>query len=87
MLFRSPECKLGNKVGMRAHRMDEIMFVRARLVDIPKRLTGEFFNCSMKRFDINYSAANSGKKSEIIALSHDYWPSTPELEALKMNIR
>ena len=41
----------------------------------------------MKRFDINYSAANSGKKSEIIALSHNYWPSTPELEALKMNIR
>ena len=41
------ERKLGNKVGMRAHRMDEIMFVRARLVDIPKRLTGELFNCSI----------------------------------------
>jgi DNA adenine methylase len=41
----------------------------------------------LKRFDINYSAANSGKKSEIIALSHDYWPSMSELEALKMNIR
>ena len=41
----------------------------------------------MKKFDINYSVANSGKKSEIIALSHDYWPSMPELEAFKMNIR
>ncbi len=42
---------------------------------------------SMKRFDINYSAANSGKKSEIIALSHDYWPSLSELQTLNMNIR
>lgn len=42
---------------------------------------------NIKRFDINYSAANSGKKSEIIALSSDYWPSVSELQAFKMNIR
>lgn len=42
---------------------------------------------SLKRFDINYSVANSGKKSEIIALSHNYWPSATELETLEMNIR
>lgn len=44
-------------------------------------------NQSLKRFDINYSAANSGKKSEIIALSHNFWPDETTLEALGMNIR
>ena len=44
-------------------------------------------NQSLKRFDINYSAANSGKKSEIIALSHNFWPDETTLEALEMNIR
>lgn len=42
---------------------------------------------SLKRFDINYSVANSGKKSEIIALSHNYWPCILELQNLNMNIR
>lgn len=42
---------------------------------------------NLKRFDINYSVANSGKKSEIIALSHDYWPNAIELDSLKINIR
>ncbi len=42
---------------------------------------------NMKKFDINYSVANSGKKSEIIALSHNYWPSAIELGKLKINIR
>ena len=39
--------KLGDEVGMRAHRVDEIVLVRARLVDIPKRLACKFFYCSV----------------------------------------
>lgn len=41
----------------------------------------------LKRFDINYSLANSGKKSEIIALSADYWLEENELSSLKINLR
>ena len=44
------KCKLGDKVGMRAHRMDEIMLVCARFIDVPKRLACKFFNCSVVFF-------------------------------------
>lgn len=45
-----------------------------------------YCNNYLKRFDINYSLANSGKKSEIIALSNDYWVDD-EIKELKINIR
>lgn len=46
------------------------------------------YNC--KRFDLTYSVANSGKKSEIMFLSNEnLWPSEEELNAkkIKINIR
>ena len=46
------ECKLGNKVGMMSHHVNVIMFVRARLVDVPKRLAGKLFNCSVVFFGL-----------------------------------
>ena len=49
VLFKH-ECKLGNEVGMISHRMHEIMLVRARLIDVPERLAGEFFYCSVVFF-------------------------------------
>ena len=41
----------------------------------------------IKRFDINYSVANKGRKSEIIALSTDFWPNKSELDKFNFNIR
>ena len=46
-----------------------------------------YHNNYLKRFDINYSLANSGKKSEIIALSNDFWSDDASLERLNINIR
>lgn len=42
---------------------------------------------SLKRYDINYSVANKGKNSEIIALSNNFWPTNNNLANFKMNIR
>ena len=44
------ERKLGDKVGMISHHMHVIVLARSRLVDVPKRLTGELFNCSVVLF-------------------------------------
>ena len=38
------ERKLGDEIRMRAHRMDEIMLVCARFIDVPKRLACKLFN-------------------------------------------
>ena len=46
-----------------------------------------YSNYHLKRFDINYSVANSGKKSEIIALSSNFWPNEEQLKKLRINIR
>ena len=54
--------------------------------DVPE-IEKLYIKRSLKRFDINYSVANSGKKSEIIALSHNYWPDISELQKLNINIR
>ena len=44
------ECQFGDEVGMRAHRMDEIMLVCARFIDVPKRFACKFLNCSVVFF-------------------------------------
>lgn len=41
----------------------------------------------IKRFDITYSVANSGKKSEILVLSKPFWPTSEELQAINFNLR
>ena len=49
VLFKH-ERKLGDKVRVIPHHMHKVMLVRARLVDVPKRLTGKLFNCSVVFF-------------------------------------
>ncbi|MCI8326048.1 MAG: DNA adenine methylase [Clostridia bacterium] len=41
----------------------------------------------IKRYEINYSAANKGRNKEIIALSDDFWPSKDIMDKLKIDIR
>ena len=42
--------KLGNEIGVISHHVNEVVLVRTGLVDVPKRLTGQFFYCSVVFF-------------------------------------
>ena len=49
-----------------------------------------YSNYTCKRFDLTYSVANSGKKSEIMFLSDDrIWPTEKELKTnnITINVR
>ena len=44
------KCQFWDEVGVISHLMHIIMLVRSRLIDVPKRLTGKFFYCSVVFF-------------------------------------
>lgn len=54
--------------------------------DVPQ-IKSLYSDREQKLYDLNYSLSNKGKKSEVIILSHNYWPSKSDMQKLKINLR
>lgn len=54
--------------------------------DVPQ-IKSLYSDREQKLYDLNYSLSNKGKKSEVIILSNNYWPSKSDVQKLKINLR